>query len=484
MATGTIFIPAYNCEQFLPELFQSLASQTNQEFDILFVDDASTDGTLWVANQLLKELFPRRHRVIKNEFNTGKAASAYNNLRDVETDYIAIIDGDDCLIDKEILNIFSFNYDNNFDVVYSNYITSDGRRGHSAALDPFICPRMQGWRTSHFFSFRANLFKDIPIGYLKNKRGEWFRCACDLAIAFPILDQTRRYKYIDRQAYRYTSTRPESHHNSNGITRSLSSPKQRENGAIIIGYPALACKNALEGSGPPYDAFLLARLSKIEQSLRALDTAEQLNDLELSRLSLAQLAVQEHIPLSWLQQTGGWAIEHQVYSYITERLAGIQNPSILEFGSGVGSKILHKIARNRGGYCVSVEHDKKWYERTSGELAKNNLYFEKSVIFANLVGMSIFGVDVEFYDMEWLAEDMKFDLVVVDGPPTAIAPFGRLASFSSIAKNLTANFSLILDDFNRDAERGIVEAWRRVAPELNYEEIKFSKKSVCVVSPG
>ena len=42
--------------------------------------------------------------------------------------------------------------------------------------------------------------------------------ACDQAIALPVLDQTRRYKYFDRTAYEYTCDNLMSHHNINGLT--------------------------------------------------------------------------------------------------------------------------------------------------------------------------------------------------------------------------------------------------------------------------
>jgi glycosyltransferase involved in cell wall biosynthesis len=430
---------------------------------------------------LLNKLFPERHRIVENEVNLGKAANAFKNLMDIDHEYIAILDSDDQLIDEEILELFSLEYKNNFDVVYSNYVTSDGRKGHCAMLDPLVPPREQGWRSSHFFSFRAKLLKNVPIKYFQDENGDWLRSACDFAIAFPILDQTRRYKFIDIPAYLYTCDSPHNHHNKNGPSKILSSPEQRLNGEIVLGKPPLSCRHFLEGSGVPYEAFITKKLFSIENELAIAKKTARTSRSDLSLVSAATLVLNDKIPLSWLRQTGGWTMDYQVYAYIAELLDHIKQPSILEFGSGMGSKILHKLARNRGGQCVSVEHDRVWYDRTCRELMKHSLAVDGSVIFSNLEDVNIFGIETKFYDMSWLTADKKFDIVLVDGPPQAISSTGRLASLPSVAKNLKECFYVLLDDFDRPGEKKIVDVWKLIAPELHYKELKF-EKSVCVIS--
>jgi glycosyltransferase involved in cell wall biosynthesis len=477
----TVFIPVFNAKQYIAETLQSLAKQSNQNFEIVLVDDASSDGTVAIAKKILDGLFSQRYRLVTNKENLGKAANAFHNLRNVESEFIAVLDGDDQLIIENILDLFLLEYKNGYDVVYSNYVTSDGRKGHCSMLDPLRSPREQGWRSSHFFSFRASLFKNVPITYFQDKKGDWIRSACDLAIAFPILDQTRRYKFIDLPAYRYTSDSPSNHHNKNGMCQNLSSYDQMTNGKMIVSKTPLACRNPIEGSGVPFESLVLNRLSNLESALRPVRLERKRADTDLSLVSLAMLVLKDEIPIAWLRQTGGWTIDCLVYAYLAELLNSIEKPSILEFGSGAGSKIIHKLARNRGGQCVSVEHDKTWFDSTVRELKKNNLSTDGSVVYAELEEVSVFGIDTKFYNMSWLPGDKKFDVVIVDGPPAALAPVGRLAALPSVAKNLSDKFHVLLDDFNRTKEREIVRVWKRVAPELKYEEVQF-EKAVCVIS--
>ena len=249
MYQGSIFICAFNCHEYVGDCIQSLESQVNQDFSIIFIDDASTDETFDVAKKLLTQIFPNRHKIIKNQVNLGKAANAYKYIGEIDSTYTAILDGDDKLVDNLILQDYAKEYNRNFDVVYSNYITSDGRLGHCGPLDPTLPPRLQGWKTSHFFSFRTNLIRNVPIEYFQMPNQDWIKSACDFSIAFPILDQTRRYKFIPRHAYHYTSTSPNNHHNKNGFSQNLNSLEQQENAKIILKKPALECINLIEESG-------------------------------------------------------------------------------------------------------------------------------------------------------------------------------------------------------------------------------------------
>jgi hypothetical protein len=210
---------------------------------------------------------------------------------------------------------------------------------------------------------------------------------------------------------------------------------------------------------------------------------QQVHERELSRISLTQLALQERIPLSWLRHTDGRPPQYQTYAYIAEKLASIDSPSVLVFGAGPGTKILHQLVRNRGGRCVTVEHDGNRHAQTSRELAKTNLYFDGSVICAELIDVSVFGIKTHFYDMSWLSAEARFDLVIVDGPAVGLTTTGKLALLPSVAKYLVPNFGLILTDYNLDSGRKIAQVWRNVGIELNYEELQFSQQSVCVMSP-
>ena len=256
---AVIFVTARNCESYIARAIESLCAQTNKNFEILMVDDASTDATGDIAEEILEREFVNRFTFFKNSTHAGKAANAHKYLRQVEGDYVAILDGDDALIDNYVIEDFGQAYSDGYDVVWSNYRMNDGRIGHCKPLNPLQSPRVQQWRTAHFFSFSLELFRNIPDHYFKDSDGNWFMSACDQAIALPILDQTRRYKYFDRTTYEYTCDNLMSHHNINGITKGMSSPTQSANSQQVFAKKPMDLVNRLEGAHVPYADYLSAK---------------------------------------------------------------------------------------------------------------------------------------------------------------------------------------------------------------------------------
>lgn len=236
-----LFVTGRNCELYVAECLRSIARQSLQDLHVLFIDDASDDDTTEIARQHLTDLFPGRHTFIRNETRFGKARSAWEHLRPRagNATFITVVDSDDQLIDPTILSTLSSRYVGGKDVVWTNYVTDNGMQGGSSALDPLVSPRQQGWRTSHLFSFRALLLTTVPEDYFKNSAGQWYQAACDIALALPILDQTRRYEFIPKLAYRYTATNPYSHHNLDPNSVGLNSQHQQKSAGEIFRKPSL-----------------------------------------------------------------------------------------------------------------------------------------------------------------------------------------------------------------------------------------------------
>ena len=245
---GLVFISCKNAESYIENCIESLAGQTFQEFRICFVDDASTDKTLQRARKSLAAHFDNaRYTVISNSESVGKARNAFEVLKKEDATFTAIVDGDDRLLSRYALEMLAEGYSQGFDVVWSNYVTASGKLGDCAPLDVTVSPRLQAWFTSHLFSFRQDLFHSIPETYLKDTNGEWFLSGCDGAIAYPILDQTRRYLFLNVPLYRYNDQNLASHHNCAGENVSeLSSLKQRENFKQVVKKPALPLRRPFE----------------------------------------------------------------------------------------------------------------------------------------------------------------------------------------------------------------------------------------------
>ncbi len=86
----TVVIPTYNTARYLSAAIQSVLDQTYKDFEVIVVDDGSTDNT----RELLAEIRDPRLRVICTE-NRGVAAARNTGWRLGKGEYIAFLDADD-----------------------------------------------------------------------------------------------------------------------------------------------------------------------------------------------------------------------------------------------------------------------------------------------------------------------------------------------------------------------------------------------------
>jgi glycosyltransferase involved in cell wall biosynthesis len=89
--TVSIIIPTYNRKQSIGRSVKSVLNQTYQDFELIIVDDGSTDGTREVVAGFNDE----RIRYVRHEENKGEAAARNTGIKAARCDYIAYQDSDD-----------------------------------------------------------------------------------------------------------------------------------------------------------------------------------------------------------------------------------------------------------------------------------------------------------------------------------------------------------------------------------------------------
>lgn len=303
-----MFMTGRNCAPYVADAIQSVARQTHRDVHALFVDDCSDDGTFAAAEAALNQHLSGRFTLVRNPERMGKAYNASIHLREAARDHdvVAVLDADDSLLDVTVLAQLAHAYRQGNDVVWTNYLTDHGRFGGNGPLDRNKSPRAQRWLTSHLFSFRASLLDTVPEDYFQYPDGQWLDAACDLAIAYPILDQTRRYHYIPVHAYRYTESNPQSHHNQAEERQSLSSPKQRACAQIVMSKaplprrdvdeapakaPRAASTSAPVAAASPWETACAVHLTQQVPGLLQTVPATELHTLDAVQL----LAWQQHL---------------------------------------------------------------------------------------------------------------------------------------------------------------------------------------------
>ena len=91
MPEVSIIIPTYNSEAYVAQAIESVLHQTYVNFEIILVDDASTDSTLEIVNNF----DDKRLRVISNKQNRGVSYARNCGIKAAKGNWIALLDSDD-----------------------------------------------------------------------------------------------------------------------------------------------------------------------------------------------------------------------------------------------------------------------------------------------------------------------------------------------------------------------------------------------------
>ena len=121
-------MPSYNTAPYIAESINSVIAQTYAEWELIIVDDASTDNTDEVVDSVFQGCHPReggdlssRIRFLKNNRNRGAAYSRNRALREAKGRWIAFLDSDDIWTPDKLEKQIAFMAKNGYAFSYTRY---------------------------------------------------------------------------------------------------------------------------------------------------------------------------------------------------------------------------------------------------------------------------------------------------------------------------------------------------------------------------
>ena len=100
----SIIIPTYNREKSITNCLQSVINQTFSDFEILVIDNKSTDNTI----DEIKNFTDERIKLFSNDKNYERCYSRNKGVRNATGEYITFLDSDDLLLPNHLQNWFDF----------------------------------------------------------------------------------------------------------------------------------------------------------------------------------------------------------------------------------------------------------------------------------------------------------------------------------------------------------------------------------------
>ena len=122
----SIIMPSYNTALYIKKSIESVLAQTYTNWELIIVDDCSTDNT----DEVLSEIHDDRIKYFKNEKNSGAAVSRNKALREARGQWIAFLDSDDLWMPGKLEKQIQFMEKNEYAFSYTNYeeIDTEGNK--------------------------------------------------------------------------------------------------------------------------------------------------------------------------------------------------------------------------------------------------------------------------------------------------------------------------------------------------------------------
>ena len=238
-----IITPVYNAENYIDKCIKSVASQDYENYQMYIIDDCSTDKTVDVVIDTIKELgIKNKFTLLRNGNNKGAVYNQINSIKQFcEPDSIVmLLDGDDWLANNpNIFNMYNNTYNRGAEYTYGSCWSLVDNIPLIAQPYPPEVKANKSYRQHkfnwnfpypHLRTFKASLALDLDESLFKDENGEWYRAGGDVATFYNIIEQADPSKVVcvPEIVYMYNDTNPINDYKVNGT-------EQNDNAAKILG---------------------------------------------------------------------------------------------------------------------------------------------------------------------------------------------------------------------------------------------------------
>ena len=113
----SVIVPLYNAEKYVEQAIDSVLNQTFKDFNLIVIDDCSTDGSYDLVQS--KYGNDARVRLMRNQKNQGAALTRNTGIRAATGKYIALLDADDAYLPNALELLYNAAETHQADVISS-----------------------------------------------------------------------------------------------------------------------------------------------------------------------------------------------------------------------------------------------------------------------------------------------------------------------------------------------------------------------------
>ena len=202
----SIVVPVYNVEAYLDECIESILAQTFRDFELILVNDGSTDGSGALCDRYAAE-YPDLVRVV-HKANGGLSSARNAGLEVAMGNIIGFVDSDDAILPMMFADMAEALTRYDVDVVSSHFLNWDGSpKNPIKASGPEVVSAAEalkkhwGWEMN--ISVCTKLFKKEALAGIRFRDGLYNE---DFPFVMDVLSRDVRVCMLDRGYYRYRVT--------------------------------------------------------------------------------------------------------------------------------------------------------------------------------------------------------------------------------------------------------------------------------------
>ncbi|WP_370470400.1 glycosyltransferase [Snodgrassella alvi] len=208
MITISILVPVYNVESYLVQCLESIKNQTFQNFEVICINDGSTDHSLEIIKKFIA--LDQRFKLI-DKSNTGYGHSMNKGLAACQGEYVSIVESDDYILPNMLERLYQIASTNNLDVARCNYYKFSKKKvslnnelidkiPHNKLIKPLNSPEIFYQSPSIWVNlYRKDFLIQNNIKFLETPGASYQ----DTSFAFKVYALCERFMFINEPLLNY-----------------------------------------------------------------------------------------------------------------------------------------------------------------------------------------------------------------------------------------------------------------------------------------
>lgn len=205
----SIIIPVFNCADHLQNSLGSLLCQSERCFEVIFIDDKSTDNSLEKLEEFTRAHPEINSTILINDVNCGEGGARNRGLSNAKGEFICFIDADD-KVDKDFVKLMLLKISEGFDLVYSGFDIYNSLNGETIRFEDTKAYYTDSEKIIKHYLFARNHFAHVGVIYRRSfleKNKIFYHVPCrfgvDIEFVCTVLLRAPRCSSVGKSLYLY-----------------------------------------------------------------------------------------------------------------------------------------------------------------------------------------------------------------------------------------------------------------------------------------